>query len=223
MRCFLPAVLTGYVRTSITSRTMRDNLSHFIHPKKSDKMSTFDFQPPVRYAPTDSAFGGETTANDTVTNDSVASAISVEDAPKADVSKRVIALIIDAVISAALGLVPLVGGIVGTVYIVVRDGLDVDFMPNRSLGKKIMSLQPLRLDGQPVDLQTSLRRNWMFGIGALTSLLLYIPILGWILIPFVLLFSLGIGIYEIYLVLTDEEGRRWGDRIADTKVIEVTD
>lgn len=179
-------------------------------------MSISDHQPPVRYAPTDSALGGPTAAE----NASLPLS-SVHDAPKADLGKRFIALIIDAVISAALGLVPIVGGIVGTVYIVVRDGLDVDFMPNRSFGKKIMDLQPVRLDGRKVDLETSLRRNWMFGIGALTSLLLYIPILGWILIPFVALISLAIGIYEIYLVMTDAEGRRWGDKMAGTKVIEV--
>lgn len=141
---------------------------------------------------------------------------------KADVGKRAIALIIDAVIAAVLGVIPIVGGIVGTVYIVIRDGLDVDFMPNRSLGKKIMNLQPIRLDGAKVDLETSLRRNWMFGLGALTSLLIYIPIVGWILIPIIGLVALGIGIYEIYLVITDAEGRRWGDRLAGTKVIEVT-
>lgn len=142
-------------------------------------------------------------------------------AAKADLAKRVVAVIIDAAIAAVLGVIPVVGGIIGTAYIVVRDGLDVDFMPNRSLGKKLMNLQPVRLDGAKVDLETSFRRNWMFGLGALISLLLYIPIIGWILIPIVGLASLGIGLYEIYLVVTDAEGRRWGDRMAGTKVIEV--
>ncbi len=147
--------------------------------------------------------------------------VFAKDAPKADLGKRVIAIIIDAVIAAVLGVIPIAGGIIGTAYIVIRDGLDVDFMPNRSLGKKIMSLQPVRLDGGKVDIETSLRRNWMFGLGAITSLLIYIPIVGWILIPIIGLVALGIGIYEIYLVITDAEGRRWGDRLAGTKVIEV--
>jgi uncharacterized RDD family membrane protein YckC len=179
-------------------------------------MSISHYQPPIYHAPADSALGGPT-----ATENARSTLNSVLDAPKADVGKRFIALVIDGVISAVLGLVPIVGGIAGTIYIVVRDGLEVEFMPNRSFGKKVMGLQPMRLDGQPVDLQTSFRRNWMFGIGALTSLLLYIPILGWVLIPFVALISLAIGIYEIYLVMTDEEGRRWGDRLASTKVIEV--
>lgn len=44
-------------------------------------------------------------------------------------------------------------------------------------------------------------------------------IIGWILIPFVALVGLGIGLYEGYRVLTDEEGRRWGDEMAQTKVL----
>lgn len=150
-----------------------------------------------------------------------ADGIAVAQAPKADLGKRFIAVIIDVVLAAVVGAIPVLGGIIGTIYMVVRDGLDVEFMPNRSLGKKIVGLQPVGLDGRAVDLQTSFNRNWMFGIGALTSMLLYIPIIGWLLIPFVALISLGIGIYEIYLVFTDPQGRRWGDRLADTIVIDV--
>lgn len=150
-------------------------------------------------------------------------AVETRSAPKADVGKRFIAAIIDGLIAGVLSLIPIVGGIAGAAYMLVRDGLDVDFMKNRSLGKKLMKLRPLHLDGRPVGIEASVRRNWMFGIGALTAVLVYIPILGWILIPIVVLIALAIGIYEIYLVLTDAEGRRWGDRLADTKVIEVAD
>lgn len=144
-------------------------------------------------------------------------------APKADVAKRVIAVVIDAVIAAIVGVIPVVGGIAGAIYMVVRDGLDVDFMRNRSLGKKLMKLRPVHLDGRPIGIEASLRRNWMFGIGALTAVLMYIPFLGWALIPVVALVGLAIGLYEAYLVITDAEGRRWGDRLAGTKVIEVVD
>lgn len=130
-------------------------------------------------------------------------------------------MIIDGVLATVVGAIPILGGITGATYMVVRDGLDVEFMPNRSLGKKIVGLQPIGMDGRSVDFQTSFRRNWMFGIGAPIFMLLYIPIIGWLLIPFVALISLGIGLYEIYLVLTDPLGRRWGDRLADTIVVDV--
>lgn len=142
---------------------------------------------------------------------------------KADVGKRFIAMIIDAAIAVVLGFIPFLGGILGAAYFLVRDGLEVDFMDRRSLGKKVMKLRPVRLDGQPMDLETSVKRNWMWGLGAITSLLVYIPILGWALIPVVGLIALAIGIFEIYKVLTDAEGRRWGDELAGTKVIEVAD
>lgn len=139
---------------------------------------------------------------------------------KADLVKRAVAMIIDGLITAVIGVVPYIGGLVGAAYMVVRDGLELEFMDRRSIGKKLIGLRPVRLDGRPMDIETSIRRNWMWGIGAITSLLFYIPILGWMLIPFVSLVALAIGLFEIYKVVTDEEGRRWGDSMADTKVIE---
>ncbi len=140
---------------------------------------------------------------------------------KADLGKRAIAMIIDSLVAAVLGVVPYIGGLAGIAYFLVRDGLEIDFMDQRSFGKKIVGLRPVRLDGRPMDIETSVRRNWMWGIGAVTSLLLYIPILGWALIPFVMLAAVAIGLYEVYNVVTDPEGRRWGDTLAATKVIEV--
>ncbi len=140
---------------------------------------------------------------------------------KADLGKRFIAQLIDAAVAFVVGLVPYIGGLAGAAYFVVRDGLEIEFMDRRSLGKKIMKLRPVRDDGKPMDIETSVRRNWMWGIGAITSLLLYIPIIGWLLIPVVGLIAAAIGLFEIYKVLTDPEGRRWGDNLAKTKVIEV--
>lgn len=141
---------------------------------------------------------------------------------KADLTKRAVAMIIDSVIASLLSIVPYIGGLVGTAYMVLRDGLDIDFMNKRSVGKQLMGLKPVRLDGQRMDPETSVRRNWMWGIGAITGLLLYIPIVGWLLIPVVTLISFGVGLFELYKVLTDAEGRRWGDAMAGTKVIEST-
>lgn len=139
---------------------------------------------------------------------------------KADLGKRLIAMIIDAAISAVIGLIPVVGGLIGAAYMLLRDGLSYEIMDHRSIGKKIMKLRPVALDGGTVDISRSVKRNWMFALGALTQAFILIPVLGWVLIPIIGLAALIIGIIEIVLVLTDEEGRRWGDRLANTKVIE---
>lgn len=52
-------------------------------------------------------------------------------------------------------------------------------------------------------------------------MLIFIPVLGWILIPFVGLAGLVIAVIEALRVMNDPEGRRWGDQLAGTKVIVV--
>lgn len=142
---------------------------------------------------------------------------------KADLGKRAVAAIIDGVIAGVIGFIPIIGGLVGTAYMVLRDGLEFEFMDRRSLGKKLMKLRPVRLDGGTMDIETSLKRNWMFGLGALIQVLRFIPVVWILLIPIVGVAALVIGIMEIVFVLKDEEGRRWGDTIANTKVIEVNE
>jgi uncharacterized RDD family membrane protein YckC len=141
-------------------------------------------------------------------------------AGKADLVKRFIAAIIDGAISAVIGLIPVVGGLVGAAYILTRDGFDYDFMKHRSVGKQLMKLRPVTLDGSPMTLQTSIRRNWPLVFGSLTQVLLFIPVIGWLLIPLVAIAAAVLGIVEIVLVLTNDEGRRLGDRMARTKVVE---
>lgn len=143
-------------------------------------------------------------------------------AGKADLTKRAVACVIDAVAAFAVGMVPFIGGIAGAAYWLVRDGLDVEFMPNRSLGKKLVGLQPVTFpDGRKLDLETSVKRNWPFVFGGIAQALAYIPIIGWLLIFPVALVALGVGIVEIYLVVTTDDGRRMGDKFAGTHVIEV--
>lgn len=136
-----------------------------------------------------------------------------------DPATRFLAILIDGLVAGALSIVPFVGGIAGAAYFVVRDGLTLDFMDGRSIGKHLMGLRVARLDGRAMDIETSARRNWMWGIGAISGALAYIPIFGWILIPFVALAGLGIGLYEGYRVLSSDDGRRWGDEMAQTKVL----
>ena len=134
---------------------------------------------------------------------------------KADLGKRFVAILIDGILAGLIGLIPVVGGLVGAAYMLLRDGFDFDFMKKRSLGKKLMKLRPVLVDGGEVDLAVSVKRNVIF---AVPLVLMIIPVLGWVLAPIV---SLAVGIIEVVLVLSDEEGRRWGDKFAGTKVIEV--
>ena len=140
---------------------------------------------------------------------------------KAEISKRIVAVIIDAVISVLVGLIPWIGGIISAAYWVLRDGMELEFMDNRSVGKKLMKLRPLTADGQKVDMMMSIQRNWMFGLGGILWFLAYIPIIGWLLMVPVGLVALVFGVIELIKVLTDEEGRRLGDVWAKTKVVEV--
>lgn len=142
---------------------------------------------------------------------------------RADLGKRLIAAIIDGILSAGVSFIPFIGGIIGGLYILLRDGLDIEFMDKRSIGKKLMKLRPVRLDGQPMDPITSVKRNLPFCVGLVGTIFWVIPILGWIVAVLFGLVGLVLGIIELVLVLTDPEGRRMGDKLAETKVVEVAE
>ncbi len=145
---------------------------------------------------------------------------------KPDHLKRFLAQFIDGILAGVVFWVLIIGTGLSTLgyilgilaaggYFLVRDGLNVDFMKGRSLGKKIMKLRPVRLDGKAMDLETSVKRNWMFGAIYIGSL----PFLG-VLGTLINLGVLVVILYECYKVLTDAQARRWGDELAGTKVIE---
>jgi uncharacterized RDD family membrane protein YckC len=142
---------------------------------------------------------------------------------KADLAKRFIAALIDGVVAAALSFIPLVGSIAGAAYMMLRDGLELDFMDGRSIGKKVMKLRPVTDNGSKMSIETSIRRNWMFGLYAFHGILVFIPILGWLLMIILSIAGMLIGLFEVFKVLTDTEGRRLGDNMAGTKVIETAD
>lgn len=139
---------------------------------------------------------------------------------KAEVGKRLVAALIDFAVAFVIGFVPGVGQLLGSGYLILRDGLELDFMSHRSLGKQVMKLHLETVDGQPLELMTSVRRNWIFGIGPLVPLLFFIPFIGWLMIPFVLFAAIALGITELVLALTDADGRRLGDKWANTMVVE---
>lgn len=140
---------------------------------------------------------------------------------KADLMKRFLAALIDGGLAMVVSMVPVLGGLVAAAYLLFRDGLELDFMDGRSIGKKVMKLRPVRLNGEPMDLVASAKRNWMFALGGITSVLAFIPVLGWLLMIPVALAGLVLGLIEVFLVITDPQGRRLGDKIAGSQVVEV--
>lgn len=144
-------------------------------------------------------------------------------ATKADLTKRFIAALIDGLLAGGVSMVPVIGGIVGAAYILLRDGLTIDFMDRRSIGKKLLKLRPVRADGQPMDPEASIKRNITLCIGAVGAIFWIIPILGWIIAILLGLVGLVVAVIEMVLVLTDPQGMRMGDKIAGTKVVEVNE
>ena len=148
---------------------------------------------------------------------------------KPDLAKRFLAQLIDGILALIVfwllvALIPgwYTGYILGILaaggFFLVRDGLNVEFMKQRSIGKKFMKLRPVRLDGNPMDLERSIKRNWMFGVSWLASL----PAFG-VLGTLIGMVAGLVILYECYKVLTDAESRRWGDELAGTRVIESDD
>ncbi len=137
-----------------------------------------------------------------------------------DKLNRFLAIFIDGLIAGVLSNIPLIGGLLGAGYYVTRDGFEFEYMDQRSLGKHVMGLRVERLDGRPMDLETSVRRNWMWGLGPVAAAVAAFPLFGGIFSMAVGLLGLAVGLYEGYRVLTRADGRRWGDELAQTRVVE---
>lgn len=158
---------------------------------------------------------------------------AVADTPssdKADLGKRFGAMLIDGLLAGVLAYILGLGGIrmyglgmlVGAGYILTRDGLTLEFMNLRSFGKKLLNLRAVQLDGSPMSLDASIRRNWpialptaLYGLGALIG-----GYGGFFAITALAGLAGLFSLVECILVLTDEEGRRFGDKFANTKVVE---
>lgn len=138
--------------------------------------------------------------------------------PKADIFRRFIAFLIDGIVASILIYVPILGGIVSTVYMLTKDVIAYEItknpdFKNRSLGKKVMGLEVVSMEGEDIDWGLSIRRNLPLAVGSVCSI---VPIIGWI-IGAILGFIMSI--VEIFLVLTDNNGKRLGDRLANTQVV----
>jgi uncharacterized RDD family membrane protein YckC len=128
--------------------------------------------------------------------------------PKAHVLNRFIAKLIDLLmVIAADEIAPPVGFLSALAYILIADG----FAGGKSIGKRLVGLQTLRVDGpEPAGFRESIIRNLPLGAAQIAFA---VPYVGWLL-------SLAILAFEGLLILGNEQGRRLGDEIARTQVLD---
>jgi hypothetical protein len=129
--------------------------------------------------------------------------------PKAQMLNRGIARLIDLFIVAAAGqmLVP-VGFLGGLAYILIADG----FSGGRSIGKRLIGLQTvLPAQREAAGFRESIIRNLPF---AVAHVAFAVPYVGWLI-------SIAIIAFEAVLIVGNEQGRRFGDEVAGTQVLDV--
>jgi len=128
--------------------------------------------------------------------------------PKAHVLNRFIAKLIDLFIVVAAGqIAPPAGLLSGLAYILIADG----FAGGRSIGKRLVGLQTMRVDSRDAaGFRESIIRNLPLGCAQIAFA---IPWVGWIA-------SLAILAFEGLLIIGNEQGRRLGDEVARTHVID---
>ena len=129
--------------------------------------------------------------------------------PKAQILNRGIARLIDLFIVAAAArmLVP-VGFLGGLAYILIADG----FSGGRSIGKRLIGLQTvLPVQREAAGFRESIIRNIPF---AVAQVAFAVPYVGWLI-------SVAIIAFEAILILGNEQGRRFGDEVAGTQVLDV--
>lgn len=109
-------------------------------------------------------------------------------------------------IFAAAEALPKAGWLAGIGYLLISDGL----FDGRSVGKRLTGLRVLTESGAPCGVRESILRNITLTIGLL---LWKIPFLGW-------LFLAAVTAGELIILVGSREGRRLGDEIARTSVVE---
>ena len=107
---------------------------------------------------------------------------------------RILAYLIDVLITIGVSFVPAVGWIAGSLYYLTRDGLP--FLNGQSVGKRAMGIRAVTTDG------ASLSNNW--GPALIRNIVLFIPVF-----PLV----------ELIVMLTNPNKQRLGDQWAHTKVV----
>lgn len=135
---------------------------------------------------------------------------------KTGILNRAIARSIDLIIAGALfEIVPRAGFFAGILYLLIADGL----FDGRSIGKKLIGLKVVLVGtGDICGYRESILRNFIIAVAfSLFGLLRDIPLLGVVLSTIVPVLILAV---EGLILLGSENGMRFGDEIAKTRVIE---
>lgn len=121
---------------------------------------------------------------------------------------RVVARAIDfTLIFAAAEALPKAGWLAGLSYLLICDGL----FEGRSVGKMLTGLRVLSRGGAPCSIKDSILRNSTLAVG---FFLWRLPFVGW------LLMAACVGL-EFLVLLGSKDGKRLGDEIAGTAVLEM--
>jgi uncharacterized RDD family membrane protein YckC len=129
--------------------------------------------------------------------------------PKAQILNRGIAKLIDLfIVAAACQILVPVGFLGGLAYILIADG----FSGGRSIGKRLIGLQTVLPDRrETAGFRESIIRNLPF---AAAQIAFAVPYVGWLI-------SVAIIAFEAVLIIGNEQGRRLGDEVAGTQVLDV--
>jgi uncharacterized RDD family membrane protein YckC len=128
--------------------------------------------------------------------------------PKAQVLNRFIAKLIDLFVAAAAAeVIAPVGFLAGLAYLLVADG----FAGGRSIGKRLIGLQTILPETrESAGFRESIIRNIPF---ALAHLAFAVPYVGWLV-------TAAIVAFEAILIIGNDRGRRLGDELAGTQVLD---
>ncbi len=131
--------------------------------------------------------------------------------PKADLTLRGLARLVDLVLAFALAHVGHeLGPLLAVLYLLTADGL----MHGQSVGKRIFGIRTMVVPKRvPAGYRESFLRNAPFALVAL----FYVVPLWWLLL---IVAGLPIVGFEAWMVLTDRLGVRIGDIFADTQVVD---
>lgn len=138
---------------------------------------------------------------------------------RAALTKRLLAALIDSVLASIVSLLPIIGGIIGLIYALSKDALMFSLTrderwKNMSIGKKAMDIKVVKTDGGDITVADSVKRNITLSLGSFIAI---VPVAGWVVGSAVAAVA---ALVEMILVLADPQGRRLGDRLADTLVVE---
>jgi len=139
---------------------------------------------------------------------------------KADIGKRAVAAMVDIAIAFFVGMIPIIGGIIGGAYMALRDGFTFEPVNGQSFGKKLFDLKAVSaVSGEPCDYMLSIRRNLPFVVPALSMVF---SIFGKYVLLGAAYIWLAVLVIEFLLAFTDPKGERLGDKIAGTRVVEIS-